>query len=275
MKKTMKTLNKQILFFGAGNMAEALIGGIAGAGLVAPNMITATDIKPERLAYLKKKFGITVAADPAAAARAAHVIFLAVKPQQMEAALKTLAPFVKKNCLLISIAAGITAKYVGSFMKSGTPVVRSMPNTPALLGAGAIAIAGGEHATNTHLALAQKLFETSGTVVTLPEKALDAVTALSGSGPAYVFLLAEVLQQAGEKMGLPVELAASLARQTVFGAGKMLAELDTPASELRRNVTSPGGTTEAALRRLEEGGYSQLFTEAVLAARKRAGELSR
>lgn len=275
MKKKMKSLNKNILFIGAGNMAEALIGGIAGAGLVPAKKITATDIKPERLAYLKKKFGVSVALDATSAARTADVVFLAVKPQQMETALKALAPSVQKGCLVISIAAGVTAQYVGSFLKKGTPVVRSMPNLPVLLGAGAIAISAGKHAVKSHLLLAQRLFESSGTVVILPEKAIDAVTALSGSGPAYVFLLAEVLQQAGEKMGLPTELAATLARQTVYGSGKMLAELATPAAELRRNVTSPGGTTEAALRRLEAGGYASLFTEAIFSARKRAGELSR
>ena len=273
--RQQRPIKKNIVFLGAGNMAEALIKGMVGSGLVLPSCITATDTRPERLAYLRRKLRIKTLRDNRTAVGNADIIFLAVKPQQMESVLSETGASLRPSQIVISIAAGITSGYIERFLPKGTPVIRSMPNTPALLGAGAIALAAGKCATRAHIALSKILFSVSGAVVELPEAQINAVTALSGSGPAYVFYLAEAMTKAGVALGLPDDIAALLARQTVFGAGKMLGELSTPTAELRRNVTSPGGTTAAAIEVLEKNKFADTLCRAIGRAEKRARELAR
>ena len=271
----MKKINGKIAFLGAGNMAEAIIAGITGSGLVAPRNIIASDVRRERLKYLSNKFGVRAAESNISALKGAAVIFLCVKPQMMEELLCNTGLHIRPAQLVISIAAGITAKYVEKFLPGGVPVVRVMPNLPLMAGAGAAGICAGRHAKKAHVNTAVKLFSSSGIAVAVPENKLDAVTAISGSGPAYVFYLAEILKNAGTAMGLGESVSDRLSRQTVFGAGKMLKEQALPASQMRKNVTSPGGTTEAAIKFLDKKGFARILKEAVKLAKKRAGELSR
>lgn len=271
----MTVINKKIAFIGAGNMAEALLAGLITCKTVPAKNIIAADIRAERRNYLKKKYKVSVTNLAAEAIGRADVIFLSVKPQQMEGLLLQAGSGIKSTQLVISIAAGITTRCIEGFLPKGTAVIRSMPNTPALLGAGAIAVSKGRYAGNKDVALAVKLFSSSGAVLELPESKINAVTALSGSGPAYVFYLCEAMARGGVLAGLSKEVADKLARQTVFGAGKMLAELAIPADELRRNVTSPGGTTEAAVAYLESNDLAEIMAQAVGRARKRAEELAK
>jgi pyrroline-5-carboxylate reductase len=268
-------IQKRIVFIGSGNMAEALISGLVGSGLVGKKNLTSTDVRHERLRYLKKKYGINTTADNREAIQTADIIFLAIKPQHMEDFLKEASPAFRKGQLVITIAAGITTDYIAKQLPDGIAIVRAMPNTPALIAEGAIGLAKGGAARPAHLALAKRLFSTVGIVVELPESAINAVTALSGSGPAYAFYLCEAMVQAGIDMGLQAEVADLLARQTMKGAGKMLAAMKTPVAELRKNVTSPGGTTAAALNHMEKKHFHDIVVDALQQAKKRAGELSR
>ena len=267
-------LNKTIAFLGAGNMAEALISGIIKSKLFHKQRVIATDLRMDRCIHISRTYGIVTMEHNRDAVKKADVIVLAVKPQHFETLLNEIAPSVKKSTLIISIAAGITIGYIEKRLK-GNPVIRTMPNTPVQVGAGVIAMAPGSKATKAHLALAEQMFAPIARVAVLPETHINAVTAISGSGPAYLFRIAEILEMAAVQMGLPKNIAALLARGTVYGAGKMLNDLTAPADQLRQNVTSPGGTTEAALNYMDDHKLSEMITEAVICARKRAQELSR
>lgn len=266
-------MNKNITFIGAGNMAEALISGFLKSGLVSRSRITAADVRSARLAYLKKKHGIRVEKSNRDAVKNADIVFLAVKPQQMDDVLCDISLFVKKTQLVVSLAAGITTKFIERYIKA--PVIRSMPNTPALVGEGAIAVSKGSLATAKDLSTAKELFSAVGMVVALSEEHLNAVTALSGSGPAYVFYLAEAFEKAGEHLGLSKEISASLAKQTIFGAGKLLKQSKLNSSALRTMVTSPGGTTEAAIKHFEKHEFLNIVRGALRKARQRASELNK
>lgn len=268
-------LNQRICFLGAGNMAEALICGLLNSGIISASKITATDLRKERLDYCRKKFGINVTSDNFSAVRDSDLIFVAVKPMQIEALLFEIGRYIRAPHLVISIAAGVTTGYIEKFFKSDVPVIRCMPNTPALLGEGAIVVCPGKDAKQSHVKLALKIFSTVGIAIELPEKKIDAVTALSGSGPAYVFYLAEALERAGREIGIEPGLSDMLSRQTIFGAGKMLSFLKAHPSELRKNVTSPGGTTEAAIEYLETKKFSEILVGAVKQAYKKARQLSK
>lgn len=269
-------INKKIAFLGGGKMAEALISGFIKGGLISPASITASDIDAKRRAHLKKKYGVRIVPDAVSAVERADVVILAVKPQQLEGLLSEVGSFVGAKALVVSIAAGITTGWIEKFLKTGTPVIRTMPNTPAMLGRGATGIAKGSSAKDSHVALAKRLFATVGKTGVFPEDLIDSVTAVSGSGPAYVFYVSEILKEAAVELGLDDRAADDFARQTILGAGEMLFRFrDVPASELRRNVTSPGGTTEAALKSLEEQGFKEILKSAVKRARDRARELSR
>jgi pyrroline-5-carboxylate reductase len=268
----MSLLNKTIAFIGAGNMAEALIRGLHANKVIPASRIIATDVRPERLEELKRAFGIHVMADNATAVREADIIVLAVKPQQMSAALSALTP--PSVALIISIAAGITASRIERELGGRPRVIRVMPNTPALVGAGTAALAKGKHATDDDLQTADEILKAVGITVHVDEKLLDAVTALSGSGPAYVFYVTEAMIQAGIAQGLSAEDARKLAVHTVFGAGILLAQTGEEPAELRLKVTSPGGTTEAALKVMQERKLADIFNEAIAAAARRGRELS-
>lgn len=271
----MNKIQKNITFIGSGNMAEAIISGLLGKRYVQSNSITVTDIRKERLSYLKNKFQIKISFTNIEAVNKADIIILSVKPQQIEEVIKEISSKINKRHIVVSIAAGITTKFIEKLLPKGIPVIRIMPNTPALVGAGAIAISKGKFAGASEMKLANKLFSSSGIVIELPEAKIDAVTALSGSGPAYIFYLSEILERTGIDMGLSKDISKILSRQTIYGAGKMLIEQNIPSEELKRKVTSPGGTTEAALKFLESNSFAEIFEQAVKRAMKRAKELAR
>lgn len=281
----MSEINSKIGFIGAGNMGEAFIGALIRSGLSAPAAIYVSDVLPERLAALKQAYGVSVMTDNAELFAACDVIVLAVKPQQMPPVLTELArrgvPTVRK--LIISIAAGIP---IGKFEaalyaplseneQAQLPIVRVMPNTPALVRAGISGMSPNRHATPDDVRLTRSILSALGQVVEFKEKDLDAVTALSGSGPAYVFYLIEAMIAGGIANGLSPDDAGILTLATVKGAVKLIQERREPAAELRRKVTSPGGTTEAALNWLEQHQVKDNIVAAIGAATRRSQELSR
>jgi pyrroline-5-carboxylate reductase len=254
-------------------MGGALVAGILAAKIVKPGQISVSDIDGKRRASLKRSLGVRVAKENSVAVRNADVVVLCVKPQQINGVLDDLKTGLDPRTLVISVAAGVRTERIERVLGK-IPVIRVMPNTPALLRAGAMAFSLGRHARIKHERMAKTLLSALGTVWKVPEVQLDAVTALSGSGPAYVFYLTECLTAAGVSLGLPLILAEGLARQTVYGAGRMLNETSTPAAELRRRVTSPGGTTEAALQVLLKKNLTGIVREALTVARRRSQELS-
>lgn len=263
---------KTLGFLGGGNMAAALVKGILHAKLVEPNRVIVSDVKKERLESLHDTHGIQTTLDNDELVAKADVIVLAVKPQVIDKVLSGIKVDPKKH-LVISVAAGVPVSAMESRLPDGTHLVRSMPNTPATALAGATAIAAGTHATEEDLALANRIFSAVGRVVTLDESLLDAVTGLSGSGPAYVMLMIEALADGGVKVGLHRDTALLLAAQTVFGSAKLLLETGEHPGRLKDMVTSPGGTAIAGLHTLESGGLRRTLIDAVEAATNRAVQL--
>lgn len=268
------TLTQQIGFLGAGNMAEALIKGVLKANLCLPDQIRAADPSADRRMLMEQTYGVRTMTDNRELVRASDVILLAVKPQVMTAVLEEIRPEAKPAKLFISIAAGIPLRTITKGLGSDR-VVRVMPNTPALVLEGASALAGAPGATPADLDLALQIFSAVGRALVLEEHHLDAVTGLSGSGPAYVFLILEALADAGVKMGLPRHVAITLAAQTVLGSARMVLETGKHPGQLKDQVASPAGTTIAGLHRLEEGKLRATLMNAVEAATLRARELGR
>jgi pyrroline-5-carboxylate reductase len=262
-------------FIGAGNMAEALIRGLLEAGLVTAERLVAADIHEARRRQIHERYGVQTVADGREAAAKASILILAVKPQDMEAALRSIAASVDQSKTIISIAAGTPIAFIAERLPAKAKIVRVMPNAPALVLAGAAAIARGEHATAEELQIVETIFSAVGKAVVVEEKHLDAVTGLSGSGPAYVFLFIEALADGGVKMGLPRDVAQLLAAQTVFGAAKMLLESGRHPAELKDTITSPGGTTVAGLHAIERGRLRGTLMEAVEAGTIRSRELGK
>jgi pyrroline-5-carboxylate reductase len=267
--------SQTIGFIGAGNMAEALIRGLVRGNHIPANRITASGPRRERLDKLAASYGIATTVDNRAIARSAGVVVLSVKPQILDKVLREIGDQLQPGTLVISVAAGVSTEAIESAVSQGVRVVRSMPNTPALVGAGATAIAPGKHAGEADLATAKAMFDAVGITVVLDESHIDAVTGLSGSGPAYIFLILEALSDAGVKVGLSRRNAQLLAAQTVMGSAKMLLETDEHVGRLKDMVTSPGGTAIAGLHTLEEGGLRTTLINAVETATKRAKELGR
>jgi pyrroline-5-carboxylate reductase len=259
-----------IAVIGVGAMGTAIVQGLMEAGWERLDLRLA-DASVERVEALLAE-GHIAYTDPTIAAESAEVVLLAVKPQVMDGVLAELAPVITDRHLVVSIAAGITTAAIEAAL-GDIPVVRCMPNTPALVGKGMTGLAPGTHATEAHLARAEELLAAVGQTVVVEEAQLDAVTGVSGSGPAYVFLLAEALEEAAIAEGLAPEHARLLAEQTVAGAGALRESSPMPAEELRRQVTSPNGTTEAALRALENDGFRRVMRGAVRAATERSREL--
>lgn len=263
-------------FLGAGNMAGALIRGLISAGLCRSGEVCASDVEPDKLRGLKRGMGIETTMDNVGLVRASKVVVLAVKPQVLDAVLAEIGPAVTSKPLFVSIAAGVRAKRIEAALGGKPRVVRVMPNTPALLAKGMAAVVRGTHATGADERFALKLFRAVGKAVAVPDEALlDAVTGLSGSGPAYVYLFAEALIRGGIAAGLSAELAAELAFQTIVGAGAMLQETGETPRRLREMVTSPGGTTLAGLNELGRRGFSDAVAAAVVAATRRSIELGK
>jgi len=267
----------RIGFIGAGAMAEALVGGLVASG-VARERLCASDVDEGRRSAFAARLGVAALASNAEALRRSDVVVIAVKPGSVAGALGELraaaAPGEILRALWISIAAGVPLAVLEASLSPRARIVRAMPNTPALARAGATGLVGNAAAAPADRALARALFESVGVAWEAPAEAqLDAVTGLSGSGPAYLFAFLEALIEAGAAVGLPPQAAEQLAKQTVFGAAKLALESDRSPAELRRQVSSPGGTTLAGLARLEAGGFARAVADAVAAATRRAGEL--
>lgn len=256
-------------------MAEALIRGLVRGGHVPEARVTASAPRRERLDELVASYGIRVTTSNREVVQAANLVIFSVKPQILDKVLREVADQMSPGTLVISIAAGVDTEAIEAVLPDGVRVVRAMPNTPALVGAGATAISPGRHASEADLATARAVFDAVGITVSLDESHLDAVTGLSGSGPAYIFLILEALADAGVKMGLSRRNAQRLAAQTVMGSAKMLLETDEHPGRLKDMVTSPGGTAIAGLHTLEQGGLRTTLINAVETATKRARELGR
>ncbi|MQY30187.1 pyrroline-5-carboxylate reductase [Nocardia aurantia] len=265
----------RIAVIGGGRIGEALIAGLLEAGTPGKDLVVVEPL-PVRAEFLADRFGIRVTDSVGDAANAADLLVVAVKPQDVDAVLTDLAKAGlddDRDQLLISLAAGITTAHLEAKLPAGFPVVRVMPNSPMLVGQGMSAIAAGRYAKEAELRQVTELLETVGRVVTVAESQMDAVTAVSGSGPAYLFLLAEAMIDAGVGLGLSRDVTSRLVVQTLLGSAALLAEAGQGPAELRAGVTSPGGTTAAALRELERAGVRSAFWEALAAARQRSAEL--
>jgi pyrroline-5-carboxylate reductase len=266
------SIDKKIAFLGGGNMAEALIKGMLSADIAKSRQMVVTDTSSARLDYLKK-YNITPARSNKEAVEQAEIVLLCVKPQVMDVVLADIAAVADSSKLVISIAAGITISRIEKALSSNPRVIRVMPNTPALVLSGAAGLAKGSSATNEDMELAQEIFSAVGRAVVVDEKLMDAVTGLSGSGPAFVFTVIEALSDAGVKVGIPRLLALELAAQTVFGSAKMVLDTKEHPAKLRDMVTSPGGTTIAGMHELEKGKLRAVLMNAVEAATRRSMEL--
>ena len=269
----MSIKGKRVAFLGAGNMGEALIKGLAQAGLVPAGSISASDPRADHLAQVAHRYGIRAVADNSALVSEADVIILAVKPQIMAAVLKQIASVVDDGKLLISIAAGVSTRKLRDQLGKPARLIRVMPNTPALVLEGVTAVARAEGLKAGDLEAAQELFAAVGKVVVLEESAMDAVTGLSGSGPAYVAIAIEALADGGVKMGLDRVTAMTLAAQTVLGSARLLLETGVHPGQLKDMVSSPGGTTIAGIAGLEDGGFRRALIQAVERATLRSREL--
>lgn len=257
---------------GAGVMGETLLSGLVRAGRRVDQLMVG-EKRPERARELEERYGVAVVSNRDAAAKA-DTVALVVKPQDMADVLEEIAPALRAGQLLVSLAAGITTAFIESRVPAGVAVVRVMPNTPALVDEGMAAIAPGSHCDERHLAEAESLMASTGKVLRVPEKQMDAVTAISGSGPAYIFFVVESMIEAGVHLGLPRTTATELVVQTLVGSAAMLRETGTHPVVLREQVTSPGGTTASALRELEVHRVRAAFLAAMEAARNRSRELA-
>jgi pyrroline-5-carboxylate reductase len=265
----------RIGFIGCGRMATAIAQGLVKAGVVGPSQLTGSDPSAATRESFTKASDAPVVADNLAVLSGSDVIVLAVKPQHMPAVLKEIAKGIEGRHLFVSVAAGVPLSAMTSALGQNTRIIRVMPNTPCLVGAGATAFARGAKATDQDAALVERLFSTIGIAMEVTEPLLDAVTGLSGSGPAYVFQVIEALSDGGVRSGLPRNIATKLAAQTVFGAAKMVLDTGEHPAALKDGVASPGGTTIAGLHELERGALRGALINAVEAATKRSQELGR
>jgi pyrroline-5-carboxylate reductase len=263
----------RLAFVGAGNMGEALIKGLLGRGAVRPDQIVASEPRDNQRERIAASYGVSVLTDNKAAVKDADVVVVCVKPQILDRVLDEVSPHLRHGARVISIAAGKAIEGIQARLPADTPVVRAMPNVAALVGAGATGIAAGASATAEDLEIAKRIFDSVGMSVVLDEGLLDAVTGLSGSGPAYVFMIIEALSDAGVKVGLSRWDAMALASQTVHGAAKLAIETQEHPGRLKDMVCSPGGTAIAAVHQLEQGGLRTTLINAVEVATHRSREL--
>jgi pyrroline-5-carboxylate reductase len=264
----------RLAVLGGGKMGEALIAGLVASGWRKPEEIIATGRREERLSELFDNYGIDTILDNAAAVAGAEVIVLAVKPQDIEILLSDISAHVSADQTVLSVVAAIPTSFIEARLGNDVPVVRAMPNTPSIVHEGMAGIAAGRHASEDSLKLASEVLRHVGRVVTVPESSLDAVTAISGSGPAYFALLAEAMIEAGILLGLSREISTELVVQTMLGSAKLLRDEGMHPVELREMVTSPGGTTIRAIRVLEQSGVRAAFLNAIQAAMERSQELA-
>lgn len=268
-------INK-LAFIGAGSMAEAIIAGITRKGLVESDQIYVTNkSNKERLTKLGEKFQVQCLRDSEKVIEGADIIVLSMKPTDLTNAVHSIKNFIKPNQLVISVVAGISTKYISGLLNRDIPVIRAMPNTSASIGHSATAIAKGNNVTKRHLVMSETLFLSIGTTTIIDEEDMHIVTGISGSGPAYIYYLIEAMEQAAIESGLDPVVAKSLLTQTVIGAGKMLEQTDKKIATLRKNITSPAGTTEAGIKALAKFNFQEAVTECVYSARDRSIELGK
>ena len=263
---------KQTAVIGAGVMGETLLSGLVRAGRRVDQLLVG-EKRPDRAAELEERYGVAVVTNVEAATKA-ETVALVVKPQDMSDVLAEISDALRPGQLVVSLAAGITTAFIESRVPDGVAVVRVMPNTPALVDEGMAAISRGSHCDEEHLVEAESLMASTGRVLRVPEKQQDAVTAISGSGPAYIFFVVESMIEAGVHLGLPRTTATDLVVQTVVGSAKLLRETGEHPTVLREQVTSPGGTTAAAIRELEDHKVRAAFLTAMEAARNRSRKLA-
>jgi pyrroline-5-carboxylate reductase len=268
-------VNQKTFIFGIGAMGSALVKSWISSKIIAPSKITAMDVDAAKCKQMAAKYKIKAGTEVTKDIQRAGLIILAVKPQQMKELLGRVGSQFPKKALVVSIAAGISTKQLEKALLRGCPVVRVMPNTPALLGAGMAAVAKGRRAKPGQVKLVLNLFSAMGRAIEVTEDKMDLVTGLSGSGPAYLFRMVEAMTAAGIKGGLPGGTALLLAAQTVYGAGRMVLESGKSPEELRVQVTSPGGTTQAGLKTMDERGFTEIMEAAIAAATNRSAELRR
>jgi len=266
----MKLKNKKIAFIGAGKMAEALIKGLVSSKVIPPKKIYASDVLSKRLKLVKSRYKVNTLSSNEKAVKAADIIVLAVKPQLMGIVLKKIGPHVRRNQLVVSIAAGIKTKSIKKFVGKAS-VVRVMPNNPCLIGEGVCAIAG----SASNKKIVESIFSSVSEVVYLDESQMDAVTAVSGSGPAFVYYLAEAFIEGAKKAGLKGQVAEKLTMRTLIGAAKTLIETGESPERLRAMVASPGGTTLAGLKVLSKYKFKKALVSAIMSATKRSGQLGK
>ena len=271
----MAKLSRRLGVIGAGRMGSALIRGLIKAKLLSPDKVITGDPDRVALELLKKETGVKVTADNALVAKSAEIILLALKPDLIRPILQYIKGVLTRDHVIVSIAAGVPIKQIEEVAGSEARIIRVMPNTPALIGRGAAAFSPGRKATKQDVEDVRSILEAVGIAVELPEKYLDAVTGLSGSGPAFVFMMIEALADGGVKMGLPRAVAMLLAAQTVAGAAEMVLQMKRHPGELKDQVASPGGTTIAGISQLERGGLRATLIDAVEAATKRSMELGK
>lgn len=263
-------------FIGCGNMGSAMVEGIINSGLRKSGEIIVYDQDISKTENFKeKKYGLRVAADPASLLNESSEVFLSVKPQEMGGLLQTIKPLLRPEHLIISVAAGLNISFYEKFLGKEQSIVRLMPNTPCLVGEGMIVVCGNKNVESWQEQSVIKLLKPLGKVIVLEEKHFDAVTALSGSGPAYIFLVIEALADGAVEMGLSRDIAVMLASQTVFGAAKMCLDSGENPSVLKSRITSPAGTTSAGLMALEKGAVRSLFAKAVVNATHRSKEMGK
>jgi pyrroline-5-carboxylate reductase len=265
---------RRIAIIGGGRIGEALLAGLLSSGWRSSDELVVTSRSESRVAELRDRHGVEATTDNVAAVRDAELVVVAVKPQDIDVLLQQIGSVLTPQQTVLTVAAAIPTAYIESRIADGVPVVRAMPNAPSTVHEGMAGIAPGAHADDTQLALAEEALAHLGRVVRVPEQALDAVTAVSGSGPAYFALLAEAMIEAGILLGLSREVSTTLVVQTMLGTAKQLRDEGMHPVELRESVTSPGGTTIAAIRELEQAGVRAAFLNAIQAAMTRARELA-
>ena len=264
---------RRLAVIGAGKMGETLISSLVGSGVVTPEAVVATAGHGERLRHLKRQYRVGTTLENREAARGAEVVLLCVKPQVAPAVVEEMRPVLTADQVLISIVAGLTIAGMEDRLDEGVPVVRAMPNTPSRIGHGMTAVCGGRWASGRHVELARALFAKIGRALVLDEKHFDAVTGLSASGPAFIYIVIESLAEGGVKLGLPRSVATELVAQTCLGASQMVLETGDHPALLKDEVTTPAGCTIDGILKLEEGGLRVTLIKAVVEARNRAQEL--
>jgi pyrroline-5-carboxylate reductase len=266
-------MSNRITIIGSGKMGDTIISGLLSSGITKPELITTTDRSEKRLEYIRTKHNVNTTVDNRTGLANANVIIFCIKPQNAEKVIQDIAKSIPKNAIIISIMAGVTLDKLQNWLPDGTPVIRAMPNTPTQVNAGMTAIAGGKFVSDQQLDVAKTLFSSIGMTIYLDEKHFDAVTGLSASGPAFIYIVIEALADGGVKCGLPRDVSIQLAAQMTLGSAKMVLETGKHPAILKDDVTTPAGCTTDGILALEEGGVRVTLIKAVTEATRRASEL--